>query len=114
MDGFASSQDVRQMPEAGNNAPSIPEPLVTVLPPKQKREYRRTIKPFVPEPRALAAPRSSEVVVYMAPSTSQKTIVSVPAEPRPGEQSGSQFASPLASPENLEAVMRQKLFGASA
>jgi hypothetical protein len=102
------------MPEAGNNVSGIPEPLVTVLPAKRTREYRRTIKPFVPEPRALAAPRSSEVVVYMAPSTSQKAIVSVPAEPQPGEQNGPRFASHMASPENLEAVMREKLFGASA
>jgi hypothetical protein len=92
-----SSSSIRLMPEAGNSAVSIPEPLVSVLPPKQKREYRRTIKPFVPEPRALAAPRSSEVVVYMAPSTSPKTVPILPA-------------GPLASPENLEAVMRHKLF----
>jgi hypothetical protein len=87
---------------------------VTVLPPKQKREYRRTMKPLVPEPRALAAPRSSEVVVYMAPSISQKAVAIVPAEPQTGEQNGTRFALPLASPESLEAVMRQKLLGASA
>jgi hypothetical protein len=71
---------------------------VTVFPQKQKREYRRTIKPILPEPRALAAPRSSAVVVYMAPSTSQTAVASVPA-------------NPLVSPENLDAVMRQKLLG---
>ena len=32
-----------------------PVPVVTILPPKLKRKYRRTIKPHVPEPRALAA-----------------------------------------------------------
>jgi hypothetical protein len=104
---------IRLMPKTVNSAISITEPLVTVFPPKQKREYRRTIKPFVPEPRVLAAPRSSEVVVYMPPSI-PKTVAIVPAGPQTGEQHGSSFARPLASPENLEAVMRQKLFGASA
>ena len=89
---------IRLMPAISEIAVSVPEPLVTVVPPKQKREYRRTVKPFVPEPRALAAPRSSDVVVYMAPSISTKTMAIVPA-------------SPFVSSENLEAVMRQKLFG---
>jgi hypothetical protein len=98
MESATLSMSIRLIPTTSDGAVSIPRPIVTVLPPKQKREYRRTIKPFVPESRALAAPRSSEVVVYMAPTISPKTVSTAPSRP-------------LASPENLEAVMRQKLFG---
>jgi hypothetical protein len=86
------------IPTTSGGLASILKPSVTVLPPKQKREYRRTIKAFVPEPRALAVPRSSEVVVYMAPGSSTKTVAI-------------QHPSRSGSAENLEAVMRQKLFG---
>ena len=86
------------VPTISGGPVSILKPTVTVLPPKQKREYRRRIKAFVPEPRALAAPRSSEVVVYMAPGTSTKAAAIVPP-------------SQLTPTENLEAVMRQKLLG---
>jgi len=95
----ASSKSSLAVPSTAiGGTASIPESTVTVLPPKQRREYRRTIKAFVPEPRALAAPRSNAVVVYMAPRTAKKSVVPVPA-------------SLLASPQNMEAVMRQKLFG---
>lgn len=87
---------IRLMTAIGAEAVSIPEPLVTVLPLKQKREYRRTAKPYISEPRALAAPRSSEVVVYMAPGTSTRAVSVVPA-------------SPSSSPAELEALIRQKL-----
>jgi len=85
-------------PTAIGGTASIPEPTATVLPPKQRREYRRTIKAFVSEPRALAAPRSNAVVVYMAPRTAKEAVALVPA-------------TLLASPEKMEAVMRQKLLG---
>ena len=82
------------------SAPRL-ESVVTVLPPKLKREYRRTVKPHVPEPRALAAPRFDKVVVHMKPKASLQ-IVATPV-------SASQV-----SPETLEAVMRQKLLGGAA
>lgn len=100
MESAPLSTSIRLIPTTSDGAVSIPKLMVTVLPPQQKREYRRTVKPFVPEPRALAAPRSSEVVVYMARTTSPKAVSTAPA-------------SPLAFSENLEAVMRQKLFGAT-
>ncbi|WP_041592609.1 hypothetical protein [Terriglobus roseus] len=97
----APVQNALLLPTTRDTSVRTPEPAVTVLPPKQKREYRRAIKPFVPEPRALAAPRFNGVVVYMVPSSSTEEVTAVPA-------------SPLASPENLEAMMRQKLFGRQA
>ncbi|WP_157178390.1 hypothetical protein [Terriglobus roseus] len=94
----ATLRSLPLVPTTSGGLASIPRATVTVLPPKQKREYRRTIKAFVPEPRALAAPRSSGVVVYMAPESSTKAVATQPQ-------------SQLLSTENLEAVMRQKLLG---
>ena len=76
---------------------SIPQPTVTILPPKQKREYRRTIKASVPEPRALAAPRSNEVIVYMPPGVPTKSVA----------KAATSQQVPL---DHLEAVMRQRFF----
>ena len=73
------------------------QPAVTVLPPRIKREYRRKIKPHVPEPRALAAPRFNTVVVH--------TPVGKVATPA---------VAPQVDSETLEAVMRQKLLGGAA
>jgi hypothetical protein len=40
----------------------VPAPVLTVLPPKLKREYRRKAKPIVLQPTALAAPISEKPV----------------------------------------------------
>ena len=77
------------------------QPVVTILPPRIKREYRRKIKPHVPVHRALAAPRSTQVVVHMPPKTSLQGA----ARPDTTAQ---------VAPETLEAVMRQKLLGDAA
>ena len=94
-------KSVSREPVVKNISAPPPIPVLTILPPKLKREYRRTIKPHVPEPRALAAPRSDKVVVHMTPKASLQ-IVPIPA-----------FA-PHVSSETLEAVMRQKLLGGAA
>ena len=93
-------KSVPRKPALKKVSASPTQPVVTILPPKLKREYRRTIKSHVPEPRALAAPRSDKVVVYMARKASLQAAAN-------------HGITPQAS-ETLESVMRQKLLGGSA
>lgn len=77
---------------------AIPVPVLKVLPPKQRRTYQRRVKPHVPEPRALAAPRSDKPVVY------------TPPKPENGETS----SPPIVAPQSLnvlEAAIRHNLIG---
>ena len=74
-----------------------PEPRLTVLPPKQQREYTRRVKPVVIEPKALAAPASNRPV-FVPKAALQETQPAKMTEDR----------------SELEAVMRRKLLGGAA
>jgi hypothetical protein len=89
----------QQAPAEERTQVVVPEPQVVVLPPKQKREYRRRSRTHVPEPRALAAPRSDRPVVVQKSASPVVVRAVVP---------------PAASSEEIEAVMRQKLLGGAA
>jgi hypothetical protein len=74
-----------------------PAPRLVVLPPRQRREYTRRVKPVVREPKALAAPISS-LPVFVPKAAVQ--------ESRPAKATG--------DGSGLEAVMRRKLLRGAA
>lgn len=74
-----------------------PEPRLVILPPKQRREYTRRVKPVVIVPKALAAPASS-----------------LPVFVRKAAVPESQPAKAAGAGSNLEVVMRRRLLGGAA
>ena len=77
---------------------SSPAPELIILPPKQKREYSRRLRPVPTAPRALG-PAPSERPVFV-PRASLATRVGQDREP--------------AEVHSLEALVRQKLLGGIA
>ncbi|SNT29863.1 hypothetical protein SAMN05421770_10732 [Granulicella rosea] len=75
-----------------------PEPRVTILPPRQKREYTRRPKPAATAPNALSASVSDKPV--FVPKTAP---LAIPAQ-----------AAPPPDDSALEAAMRQHLLGGAA
>ena len=74
-----------------------PEPMLVVLPPKQRREYTRKVKQVVIEPRALAAPMSNLPVFVPKAALRQ-------SQPAKAAHDGG----------DLEALMRRRLLGGAA
>jgi hypothetical protein len=84
--------------KATAETPSIPTPPLIILPPKQKREYRRRLKPVAETPGALGpAPSDRPVFVPRAATT-------VRTKPNAGE----------ISDNVLEATVRRNLLGGVA
>jgi hypothetical protein len=77
-----------------------PEPTLTVLPPRVKREYRPRIKPFPREQKALAPPISDKPVFVPRSAT--------PTLPDPRSRSND------SNVESIETAVRRNLLGGAA
>jgi hypothetical protein len=77
----------------------LPEPRLIVLPPKQRPQFTRRIKPRVTEPTALSTPASTKPVF-------------VPNIPKPDGKP--RIEDSRVGESGLEAIMRQKLLGGAA
>jgi hypothetical protein len=78
----------------------VPEPTLIVLPPKQKREYRRQWKPAPEEPRALASKVPDRPVFVPKTEAPVRSVFKT--------------ESTAFNPEALEAALRQNFLGSVA
>lgn len=95
-----TSKPAKRITKPAKRVPELelqPEPRLTVLPPKQKREYTRQVKPRTVVPSAFTAPLSSRPV-FVPKAAAQKPQPT--NSPRP--------------PIDLEAAMRKKLLEGAA